>query len=305
MAAPVSPTGDTWTPNTVIAPVIKTPDPVQQTVPLTGNAFQLPTTPVVDTSGQSALAGIIGVCGTLLNSLFAPNSKSNVSDISDTSDELDRYNESLGNQRDTGWSDDDVAYMGRQGADLGANCANFIDKEGRVGPLGREIQTQIRNYPESYSNNDPPDVLRLCPGYSSMAKEERERFWVWTFAMLAKQESSCSPVAINRKCNRQDAARTGCKYNPNSPPNGDAIGLFQLWEPACPGKSTAALMNPYVNSRCAVHVLAGELEKRDTLTTNQTNTYWGPFRANTRHAGDARGNAGFVANLGAFRGCSK
>jgi hypothetical protein len=193
--------------------------------------------------------------------------------------------------------------MGTQFATLEKGCSNFIDSEGRLGPWGRTIQVELRENADAYADNEPPDVLKWCPGYKTMSKDWRERFWIWTFASIASSESSCNPTAVNPKCNRSDAARTGCKYNPNSPPNGDAIGLFQLEPRRCQRSDEKALMNALQTSRCAARVLAGELRARDTLLDYKRETYWGPLRGNTGHRGDASGRDKMLAKLGSFKGC--
>jgi len=152
--------------------------------------------------------------------------------------------------------------------------------------------------------NEPDDIISMCPGYKTMKPEKREGFWLWVFASMASSESSCRPWLVNRKCNRADAARTGCKYNSNSPPNGDAIGLFQLEPKRCSGAPESELIKPLVNFRCAVKVLGGELLTRNNLEgCTGRQTYWAPLNKCTRHAGDAGALRKTRALIPKFKGC--
>lgn len=150
-----------------------------------------------------------------------------------------------------------------------AGCSQFIDREGRLGALGHTALDIIRDdvNRSSFSQNAPPDILQLCPGYRDMDEGQRDLYWVWILASMASAESSCNPNVA-----------------PVRARNGEAIGLFQLERTSC-GSRNDELREPALNIRCAVNMLATELRGRATLTSatstgrvSQGATYWGVLR---------------------------
>lgn len=260
--------------------------------------------------------GLMGVCATALSGLFG---MANL-----VMKEADEENERRG-YRDVEDMEPEVQSRVSKNirAHMSGKCSDLIDKDGKPGPWAHTAISEIREKPDAYVNNDPPDILKLCPGYAKMGKGkggEREGFWLWVFASIASSESSCNPSIVNPKCNRSDAARTGCKYNANSPPNGDALGLFQLEPNKCGGVSRETLLTAGPNIRCAVRLLGHELLKRDSLMgcNREKNgrheiinsrdiasspTYWGPLNACTRHAGDGNAVEKTLKLIPKYTGC--
>lgn len=268
---------------------------------------------------EQQLAGFMQSCISTLGALLGgSNNQNNIDSAELIMDEADEINEQRGWRPAEGISPELATEVGTateeafplmEGVDPNATgCNRFISRDGKLGPWGAVALEEIRKFPDSFANNVPRDVASMCPNYTGFSKERREMFWVWAMMSISYSESSvegqmCNPRAANRKCNRSDAARTGCRYNANSPPNGDALGLFQLEPRRCGGANEEQLFKPGVSTRCAARVLAGEMVKRDTLSTNQRDTYWGPLRCNTRHSGDARAATKTVNHMMKFPGC--
>ncbi|WP_413586364.1 hypothetical protein [Bdellovibrio sp. HCB274] len=139
------------------------------------------------------------------------------------------------------------------------SCDSFINENGEYGALGNKILAGIRENPESFSSKVPTDMKSICPKYSSMDEEQRNKFWVWTMMSMASTESSCDSEKVN-----QDA------------PNGAATGLFQLSADVC-GKDVD-LVNAMQNADCAVNRMASELKNRSKLISTtalgENGTYW-------------------------------
>lgn len=136
----------------------------------------------------------------------------------------------------------------------GADCSAFLTSTspGEYGSFGRVVIDYMREAGDSsiyYKNTlagfGPGGAI--CPKWNTLSKDEKEHFWVWTFASIAHDESKCIPSARNAKGT-----------------NGVAIGLLQLddkrsarsWRgPNCKVSSVAG---PRENLRCGMDIM-GEL----------------------------------------------
>lgn len=258
-------------------------------------------------SGFGPLAALIGACTAFFSGPFSngASAQANVETSNTLLDSADRLNDGYGNRYEPEFSEDDQKGLGADAnVYLNADCGNFVDREGRLGPWGRTALEEIKRQPDSYENKNPPDILRMCPGYAKMGRERRRLFWVWVMSALASSESSCNPKALNPKCTPADVRARRCsKVNPNSPPNGDAIGLFQYGSWQCGGAGKTQLENPHYATRCAARDIGVELSKRETLLDYERETNWGPFRGNTRHAGDQKGRNKTLDLIPKFRYC--
>lgn len=265
---------------------------VTATTPSVGSG--LGTTPVAPPPVQAPTVSDnsmnpLGLCATMLQSMFGRTNTANSLLMEQIADET---NEKAGYQRYESWEDKQSKEIGlAANARYPAGCENrFINKNGELGPFGRTALAEFQRFPDQFVNNEPRDIISMCPGYKNWGKERREQFWVWTASSLAAPESSCNPGAAN----------------PNAP-NGTAIGLFQVEKPFCDRFGvTGNLYDGHQNTRCMVRGLASELTKRNTVTTPQRVTYWGPLRAddwNTARGGDIRGGQKFRALVPQFPGC--
>lgn len=167
----------------------------------------------------------------------------------------------------------DPAFSGR-----GADCSAFISSNGSLGPLGQTIADSVvaRGPNSSLLIDNRPgmsDGVRACPKWRQLSQQDRVHFWVWTFAAIAWDESTC-------KSNARNANAT----------NGVAVGLMQLDEqrsarywrgPNCNGSSVAA---PTQNVLCSLDIMEELLKGRQGVyKTNGnlwgTNSYWQKLRA--------------------------
>lgn len=90
-------------------------------------------------------------------------------------------------------------------------CYNFIDKEGAFGPWGIELLRAMKTVcHDCFYGEKSVDVSALCPRYKSFTPEERDLYWVYSFASMAQDEASCNDRVKARGV------------------NGTAAGLFQL-----------------------------------------------------------------------------
>ncbi len=131
-------------------------------------------------------------------------------------------------------------------------CDKFFDKKGDLGPWGNSVIKAINKLPpkeqdRSFLSNSIPDMNFICPNFSQFSKDLKLKFWAWTFAAIAWQESSCDPNEISQGIN--------CK----------AVGLLQLEDtmelrkgrgPNC-GVST--VMEAHENLSCGVEILHQQL----------------------------------------------
>lgn len=100
----------------------------------------------------------------------------------------------------------------------GADCGAFIDSSGALGPHGEVIAEYIQgsDVRDLYYNDNIPEMsygAEVCSNWTGMSEDERTHFWVWTFAAIAWDESTCIDTARN-------------EAGTNEP----AVGLFQLNE---------------------------------------------------------------------------
>lgn len=136
----------------------------------------------------------------------------------------------------------------------GANCENFIRRDGSYGAWGQIIQQGFEEDQEvkasliSDAAAKNASLLKICPGFASFDEEDRVRFWVWSMASIAWKESTCTNTGPKR------CSKSNC------------IGVMQLNEPrhmrswrgtACDVPSVA---QPRNNLLCAMDILRGQFE---------------------------------------------
>ena len=131
-------------------------------------------------------------------------------------------------------------------------CDKFLNNEGEPGEWGNIILKKIESLPEdelkdSFYSNNIPDMPFVCQNFSEFSNELKKKFWVWTFASIAWEESSCKPKAA--------AAGVNCK----------AVGLLQLEGSARLRKGrgescqVAEVTTPKNNLACGVDILNDQL----------------------------------------------
>lgn len=172
----------------------------------------------------------------------------------------------------------------------GADCSNFIKSDGSYGPWGNHIIEYLNglgNSSHMFKNNIPGMVATkkgdtaVCPKWNELSLAEKKHFWVWVFASLAWDESTCKANA----------------RNPNAT-NGVAVGLLQLEESRKkrywrgPNCKAASVTDAKTNLRCGLDIMtelmkgkAGEYESNGKIFP--TSSYWANFKS--KRGGDAGG----------------
>lgn len=134
----------------------------------------------------------------------------------------------------------------------GAKCDQFLTDSGNYGVWGKIISDKIKKIPleelrYSYLSNDIPDMDFICPNFSQFSDELKIKFWTWTFASIAWEESTCLPNSRVKGINCQ------------------AVGLLQLEGAAklrkgrgedCQG---ASILDPRSNLACGVEIMHDQL----------------------------------------------
>lgn len=164
----------------------------------------------------------------------------------------------------------------------GADCTQFLNREGKRGTLGNVIRNYIRTHKdkEVYLGSNlegmgPPQ--KICPNWNNLSIAEKEQFWIWTFAAISWKESTCNPKARNGNAT-----------------NGVAVGLLQLDErtknrswrgPNCKTKSVS---NSEDNVRCGLDIMTeilkadeGDYRSNGLLYGKKNNSYWQDLKKGT------------------------
>lgn len=102
-----------------------------------------------------------------------------------------------------------------------SNCLKFIKRDGSFGPWGEgmlEAMDKIAAVkPGANCFYDRMDFGSVCPGFRNFPKWKKQQVWVWHWASVAQEESSCRPgVTVNGIWNKKLG-----RWN-------RAVGLFQL-----------------------------------------------------------------------------
>ncbi|MCR9203558.1 MAG: hypothetical protein NXH75_03205, partial [Halobacteriovoraceae bacterium] len=95
----------------------------------------------------------------------------------------------------------------------GADCTDFIRRDGSLGSSGRIVRDYIASSSRRNHFLNPRHIAEACPRWNNMSEAEREHFWVWSIASIAWDESRCVS-------GRRNTAAT----------NGVGVGLLQLNE---------------------------------------------------------------------------
>lgn len=244
-------------------------------------------------ASTNSTAQLLSLCGALLSGTSGIMGGSNKRTSQEILDATSDYNSTAGYTYE---KDTDQAVAASVGAKMsssfGQGCSQFMNKQGQLGPWGHTTLANIRENNASFGTEPgsryPSDITGLCPKYGSMDKTQREYFWVWVFASMAENESSCRTT----KDTNVKAAY------------GTAYGIFQLEykNNRCPGSTN--LNDPDQNISCAVRQLGKELSVRPTLrsscsaTCPRSGTYWGTLRSDTNNNSSAMKAAD---NKGAIR----
>ena len=184
--------------------------------------------------------------------------------------------------------------------DQGADCTGFIEGQNQLGPYGKEVVSQIMGISHSPSkslvarsgenvelgHSDVPARLflelpegfftgpagrNLCPAFGSMSTAQKLGLWVWIFAALAHDESSCRENAYNRDGTHDEAEgllQINASYYPSIDDQGNPIYGREARGPGCFGEMDkkvngeplpTVLMDYQDNIACGVQIMGNAL----------------------------------------------
>lgn len=147
-------------------------------------------------------------------------------------------------------------------------CEAFVTPEGMLGEHGiyaRDLvleDARIRDLLTTAAIND------ICPNYPNLSENDRALMWTLVVTTMANFESSCNPRALNPKY-LADGSR-----NPHGPPNGDAIGYFQLHRGSEGNYSSEGICEDGDGSdamrsiRCVLGMITHQVNTENQLFTN-------------------------------------
>lgn len=152
---------------------------------------------------------------------------------------------------------------------VGENCFQYIDSNGEYGPWGKSVIEAINKLQEdelknSYLADNFTDMDLVCPNFKNFNDQVKLKFWVWTFAAISWQESSCNPKTTAQGINSK------------------AVGLLQLEDSLrlragrggqCEVKD---VKHPSNNIACGVEILHQQLlgPKSSYFTTSTGELFW-------------------------------
>jgi hypothetical protein len=131
---------------------------------------------------------------------------------------IGRCEQLIGNEKAktylAGWKRKSSSFPGLNDS-FNKRCNNFIKQDGSFGSYGETVEKYISdtNVSSLFLNENLPYIADACPRWYKLNDDERKFFWVWTFASIAHDESSCDPNARNSKAS-----------------DGTAVGLLQMNE---------------------------------------------------------------------------
>lgn len=183
-------------------------------------------------------------------------------------------------------------------------CSRFIQDNGEYGVYGQilyktlmkdaRIRRVLIDDADKRIAKDPV-MQQVCPGFTKLSKEDRARFWIWTMAAIAWDESKCDGLV-----------------KPKKGPNDTLIGLFQLED----RRSSRAWRGEYcgvkdikpvdAQLRCAIDIMRGQYEctpgkaacnpqKGTYGTPSLKSSYWEKLRRT--------GTSTIKARISKFPGC--
>lgn len=149
------------------------------------------------------------------------------------------------------------------------NCYKFFNKVGEIGPWGKAVVDTINKLPKeevkiSFLSKGFADKDLVCPNFERFSDDLKLKFWVWTFAAISWQESSCKPQVTAQGVNAK------------------AVGLLQLEDSKRlrqgRGKHCEVndVMKPENNIACGVEILHQQLlgEESDYFPTSTGELFW-------------------------------
>lgn len=180
----------------------------------------------------------------------------------------------------------------------GADCSKFIADDGEFGEYGKILAEALleKGTDSHLFADDRPgmeDSPYTCPAWKKLSFDMRLRFWVWTFAAIAWDESKCDARARNTQAT-----------------NGVAVGLLQLDEARsarrwrgrnCEAKNVSGARE---NLRCGVDIMEELMRGRDGLY-KASGKLWGDtsYWQKLKKSANARAPSTVVKRIKEFPAC--
>lgn len=136
-------------------------------------------------------------------------------------------------------------------------CVKFVDSNGNYGDYGKIIQTALLETPrfrKALLENDrvanDAQVKLICPNFSNLTEPERVKFYVYTIAAIARDESRCklNPDSYDDIC----PTCVGMMQLP------DALSERSFRGPAC---NVSNIRAPVNTLKCSLDILRGQFEE--------------------------------------------
>lgn len=162
----------------------------------------------------------------------------------------ERASQTLSGRTSCRWRSTHLPALADEFYEKGADCTPFIKRDGSYGWWGKVIASELDSgkYPRFTGVKPPPrDIHTVCPNYTRFNRSELKHFWVWVFASIAHDESTC----------RTQAKAQGT--------NDGAVGLLQMektyrkrfWRgEECRTKNMTAASS---NLRCGMRIMHEQL----------------------------------------------
>lgn len=157
---------------------------------------------------------------------------------------------------------------------MARSCMNFIRADGTLGPFGQAIVKNIQNKENFYNPKAKGGLTSVCKNWNSLSKSEKEIFWVWAFASIANDESSCNAsVVVPGMPGRKAAGLLQIEHQPRN---------RNFRQSACSRLSAKETLNSEKNIACGVAMMNGFLGDTSKTFLFTKGSYWHHLRSNTQ-----------------------
>lgn len=147
-------------------------------------------------------------------------------------------------------------------------CEAFVTPEGMLGEHGQYARDLVLDDPNVRDLLTTTAINDICPNYLNLSENDRALMWTLVVTTMANFESSCNPEALNPKY------LANGNRNPHGPPNGDAIGYFQLHRGSEGNYESEGLCrdgdgsSPTDSIRCVLGMITHQVNSTGRLFTN-------------------------------------